>query len=211
MAPPAIFGRKIFHRDPVVKPMGQCREDWQIILEIGCALGFEEECYGGSVEAALDDMYRGAGIDISLELLREHPEGYEVPGGSKDEKKYETGGLRKDGQPGFNTNTGKCELYNTLFEAWGFDPLPYYEEPPTSPWQRRSSPRSTRSCSRAAAAHGSSSIRRPPDATMRELHREPLVIINPRTAERFGIARETTCGSRTIMDASANVLVYRLR
>ena len=35
MAPPAIFGRKIFHRDPVVKPMGQCREDWQIILEIG--------------------------------------------------------------------------------------------------------------------------------------------------------------------------------
>lgn len=99
MAPPAIFGRKIFHRDPVVKPMGQCREDWQIILEIGCALGFEEECYGGSVEAALDDMYRGAGIDISLELLREHPEGYEVPGGSKDEKKYETAACARTASP----------------------------------------------------------------------------------------------------------------
>ena len=57
MAPPSIFGRKIFHRDPVVKPAGQCREDWRIILEIGCALGFEEECYHGSVEAALEDMY----------------------------------------------------------------------------------------------------------------------------------------------------------
>lgn len=133
MAPPAIFGRKIFHRDPVVKPMGQCREDWQIILEIGCALGFEEECYGGSVEAALDDMYRGAGIDISLELLREHPEGYEVPGGSKDEKKYETGGLRKDGQPGFNTPTGKIELVSEILKQYGFEGLPVYEEPVHSP------------------------------------------------------------------------------
>ena len=56
--------------------MGSATRDWQIILEIGCALGFEQECFGGSVEAALDDMYRGAGIDISLDLLRRHPEGY---------------------------------------------------------------------------------------------------------------------------------------
>ncbi len=48
-------------------------------------------------------------------------------------RKYELGWLRDDGQPGFNTNTGRCELYNTLFEAWGFDPLPYYDEPPESP------------------------------------------------------------------------------
>ena len=48
-------------------------------------------------------------------------------------RKHELGWLRDDGQPGFNTNTGKCELYNTLFDAWGFDPLPYYEEPPESP------------------------------------------------------------------------------
>ena len=48
-------------------------------------------------------------------------------------RKYELGWLRDDGMPGFNTNTGRCELYNTLFEAWGFDPLPYYEEPPESP------------------------------------------------------------------------------
>lgn len=31
------------------------------------------------------------------------------------------------------TPTGRIELYSTMLEAWGDDPLPYYEEPPTSP------------------------------------------------------------------------------
>jgi anaerobic selenocysteine-containing dehydrogenase len=48
-------------------------------------------------------------------------------------RKYETGGLRFDGEPGFNTVTGLVELYSTLFEAWGEDPMPYYEEPRWSP------------------------------------------------------------------------------
>jgi anaerobic selenocysteine-containing dehydrogenase len=46
-----------------------------------------------------------------------------------DYRKYEKGMLRFDGEPGFNTVTGLIELYSTLFEAWGEDPLPYFEEP----------------------------------------------------------------------------------
>jgi len=41
--------------------------------------------------------------------------------------------LRADGQPGFETPTGKVELYSKRFEEWGLDPLPYYEEPKESP------------------------------------------------------------------------------
>ncbi|MDR2197767.1 MAG: molybdopterin-dependent oxidoreductase [Coriobacteriales bacterium] len=48
-------------------------------------------------------------------------------------RKYEKGMLRFDGEPGFNTVTGMVELYSTLFDAWGEDPLPYYEEPRWSP------------------------------------------------------------------------------
>jgi anaerobic selenocysteine-containing dehydrogenase len=48
-------------------------------------------------------------------------------------RKYEKGELRFDGEPGFNTVTGLVELYSTLFEAWGEDPMPYYEEPRWSP------------------------------------------------------------------------------
>ena len=34
----------------------------------------------------------------------------------------------------FHTPTGKCELFSTIMEKNGYDPLPYYEEPPESPY-----------------------------------------------------------------------------
>ena len=40
-------------------------------------------------------------------------------------KKYEKGLMRPDGMPGFNTPTGRIEFYSTLFQAYGYDPLPY--------------------------------------------------------------------------------------
>ncbi|MDR7866624.1 MAG: molybdopterin-dependent oxidoreductase [Sporomusaceae bacterium] len=48
-------------------------------------------------------------------------------------RKFESGKLRADGEPGFNTVTGQVELTSTLFEAWGEDALPYFQEPPYSP------------------------------------------------------------------------------
>jgi anaerobic selenocysteine-containing dehydrogenase len=49
-------------------------------------------------------------------------------------RKHEKGLLRPDGQPGFNTPSGRIELYNTAFMLWGYDPLPYFEEPSCSPY-----------------------------------------------------------------------------
>lgn len=40
----------------------------------------------------------------------------------------------RTGKPtGFATRSGKFELYSNLLEELGYDPLPYYEEPPESP------------------------------------------------------------------------------
>jgi len=44
------------------------------------------------------------------------------------EKKYEKGLLRPDGKPGVDTPTGKCEIWSTKLEKYGYQPLPYYEE-----------------------------------------------------------------------------------
>jgi anaerobic selenocysteine-containing dehydrogenase len=41
--------------------------------------------------------------------------------------------FRKYEQNGFRTPTGKVELYSTIFEKHGYDPLPTYIEPPESP------------------------------------------------------------------------------
>ncbi len=189
MAPPSIFGRKIFHRDPVVKPAGQCREDWRIILEIGCALGFEEECYHGSVEAALEDMYAQTELGFTLEDLRAHPEGYEVPGGVKASKKYETGGLRKDGQAGFNTSTGKVELFSETLAKYGFNGLPVYEEPVFSPVSTPDVaaryPLVLNTGSRVPF-YTHSKLRDLP--WLNQFMPEPVVRLHPRTAEERGIS-----------------------
>ena len=133
MAPFAIFGRRIFFREPVVKPAGQAREDFRIILEIGCALGYEEECFGGDVEAALNDMLEKADLGCTVDDLRAHPEGIEIPGGNKDIRKYESGKIRKDGEPGFNTPSGKIEFVSSVLQDLGFEGRPVYEEPVYSP------------------------------------------------------------------------------
>ena len=44
-------------------------------------------------------------------------------------RKHEKGLLRPDGQPGFNTPSGRIELYNSIFALWGYDPLPQWDEP----------------------------------------------------------------------------------
>jgi len=47
--------------------------------------------------------------------------------------KYQIGKLRPDGQVGFPTSTGRIELYSYVYNSWGEDPLPYYEDPAYGP------------------------------------------------------------------------------
>ena len=35
---------------------------------------------------------------------------------------------------GFNTPSGKVELYSSLCEQWGYEPLPVYNEPEETPF-----------------------------------------------------------------------------
>ncbi len=134
MAPLSVFGRKIYLREPVVAPQGEAREDWQIAMELGCRLGFEEECFGGNVEACIEEVLATSGCGVTLQDLREHPEGVVVPpAGETQYKKYETGGIRKDGQPGFNTPTGKVEFVSEVLREAGFNGLPLWNEPVHSP------------------------------------------------------------------------------
>ncbi|HBT95014.1 MAG TPA: molybdopterin oxidoreductase, partial [Coriobacteriia bacterium] len=188
MAPFAVFGRKIFLREPVVKPLGQAREDWQILLEIGCALGFADQCYNGSVEAALEDMLAKTDLGITLADLRANPEGYEVPGGSKDSKKYETGGLRKDKQPGFNTPTGKIEFVSEILKQYNFEGLPVYEEPVHSPIstpeEAKEYPLVLNSGSRVPF-YTHSKLRELP--WLNQFMPEPVVRLHPKDAETRGI------------------------
>lgn len=135
LAPHSIFGRTIYQRQPV-KPLGQAREDWQIISDIGVALGLSREFFGGDLEAVVNEYLKPAGTTVG-ELSRTPGLSLTVP--LKDppkSKKYELGLLRKDKKPGFETPSGKVEVYSSILKKYGFDPLPTYKEPRESPQSR---------------------------------------------------------------------------
>lgn len=110
-----------------MEPAGEAREDWQILLDIGCALGFEEECFNGDLktcmQAYLDAGGSGATVDDVQNAL---PGVYPLPSaGEWSPKQYE--------QKGFGTPSGKMEFKSGLLEKLGFEGLAKYEEPHVSP------------------------------------------------------------------------------
>jgi anaerobic selenocysteine-containing dehydrogenase len=108
--------------------------------------------------------------------------------------RMETGKLRPDGEPGFNTPTGKIELYCTTLEAFGNDPLPYYEEPPESPVSTpelfKQYPLVLTTGHRSFEWFHSEQRQQ---KTMREFHPNPLVDMHPDTAEKYGVKNGEWC------------------
>ena len=104
-------------------------------------------------------------------------------------RKYEKGMLRNDGEPGFNTVSGKFELYSVLYDAWGEDSMPYYEEPTYSqvskPELAEEYPLMATSGARVSAFFHSEQRQ---IAKLRALNPDPEVEINPVTAAKHGIA-----------------------
>ncbi|MDO5044828.1 MAG: molybdopterin-dependent oxidoreductase [Coriobacteriia bacterium] len=133
-APMTVYGNKIFYREVCMPPAGEAREDWQICLELGSRLGFEEECFGGDVTKALEYCLETSGYGITLDELKAHPEGMELPTEKNIDKKYELGKLRLDGQPGFETPSGKIEFASEILKENGYEPLPKHVEPVHSPY-----------------------------------------------------------------------------
>jgi anaerobic selenocysteine-containing dehydrogenase/Fe-S-cluster-containing dehydrogenase component len=142
-APFSVTGRKIFLREPIVPPAGEARSDYRICCDIGAALGYEKEFWGGgenAEEACLREILRtvGGANEVTLEMLRAaSPDGVaaRMKQGPRY-KKYELGLLREDGQPGFETPSGKVEFASEVLRAYGFDATPVFREPTYSPVSR---------------------------------------------------------------------------
>lgn len=133
MNPIALFGRKIYLREPVVPPLGEAKPDWVIALEIGSHLGYGKEFWNGDETQALNSILRSVGLTVE-DLRRGGADGVTVPAsGPELFRKYEKGLLRADGKPGFDTPSGKVELASRILTDYGFDPLPRYREPVESP------------------------------------------------------------------------------
>ena len=133
MNPIAIFGRKIYLREPAVPPLGEAKPDWVIAFEMGSRLGYDKEFWNGDETQALNSILRSVGLTVD-DLRKGGAEGVTVPASGPEQfRKYELGLLRADGKPGFDTPSGKVEFVSQILQEYGFDGLPRYVEPVESP------------------------------------------------------------------------------
>jgi len=108
-------------RQKVLEPRGECRDDLEIVIELMKRIPWANrkivpwnnvlECYNWMLQ----------GMGLTFEDLKER----EYITIDPVYRKYE--------KAGFDTPSGKVELYSSIFEKHGYDPLPQYKEPPESP------------------------------------------------------------------------------
>ncbi|MFQ5428787.1 MAG: aminotransferase class V-fold PLP-dependent enzyme [Phycisphaerae bacterium] len=117
-------------REKMVEPVGEARNDYLIMAELARRLGYGH-LYPQTEEAMIRQALEGSGF--SLEEVRANGGWVKIPSPMMAYKKWEKGGLRGDGRPGFETPTGKFEIASTVLEEYGYEPLPKYVEPREGP------------------------------------------------------------------------------
>ena len=99
-------------------PRGEAREDWRIALELGCRLGYEEECFHGDPEAACNAILARWGLSMA-DLRAALPSGIDVGGRKRG----------TESRPGYATPSGKIEAWSDYLAGFGLPALPEYKEP----------------------------------------------------------------------------------
>lgn len=152
------------------------RSDYDFWRGLGIRLGQEEYWPWNSLEETYD--YRLQPLGCTFKEFMSVKGGYElIPA---EEKMYE--------RIGFGTPTGKVELYSTILEKLGHDPLPAYREPSESPV---SQPKLSQEYPLILITGGRfqpmyhSEWRQVESA--RRQHPQPIMQLNPKTAAELGI------------------------
>src|SRR5512146_35138 len=94
-------------REKVIEPVGEARNSFFILTELAERLGYGH-LYPRNEEELIRHVLKGS--PFTLEEVRRVGGQVQVDTAMMQYKKWEKGLLRKDGQPGFETPTGKFEI-----------------------------------------------------------------------------------------------------
>jgi anaerobic selenocysteine-containing dehydrogenase len=157
-----------------VAEIGECRDDKQILFDLARRLGMSDDFPWKDVREFCDWTLEGAGLTF---------EEFKNPGILTGKMRY-----RKYEQEGFATPSGKVELRCSTLESMGYDPLPYYVEPPESPYSTpdlfKDFPLIITTGSRIQGYFCSEGRQIP---SLRHLNPDPIMEIHPDTACSLGI------------------------
>lgn len=98
-------------RNRIIQPVGGARSDAEILAGIAERLGY------------------GSLFPKSQAECRQKAFGTELKHHGKQMRKYESGNLRSDREPGFPTPSGRFEFESVMLKRYGYDALPVYIHP----------------------------------------------------------------------------------
>jgi anaerobic selenocysteine-containing dehydrogenase len=153
--------------------IGECRSALEIVISLAEKLGLGEY-FWEDLHTYLDSYLERAGI--TFDELRKRD--CVVSSGTK---------YRKYLEDGFNTPSGKVEIYSSLCEKWGYEPLPVFHERRetifSAPELVQEYPLTLTSAHDKDYIHSQGRQLE----TLRKLSPKPLVTLHPATADRLGI------------------------
>ena len=167
--------------------VGECKSDWEINFELAKRFNPEGMRQWNTIEDLFNERLKTSGMTFR-QLLDQG--GWKMPpdGPSKPYRRHERGLLRPDKAAGFNTPSGKVEVYCETYKSWGLDPLPFYTEPPQSavstPDLFKKYPLVMITGARSQLYFHSEHRMIP---WLREKMPHPVVEIHPDTAKKYGI------------------------
>jgi anaerobic selenocysteine-containing dehydrogenase len=166
-----------------IQPIGERKSDYYFFRELAIRLGFGESFPWKTEEELYNYRLQPLGITFADAATRK----YVIA--SAEPWTYDKINPRTGKVTGFATRSGKFELYSNLLEELGYDPLPYYEEPPESPVR---TPETAAEYPLILIDGGRflpqfQSEHRQFGMGLREQHPDPLLQIHPETAAELGL------------------------
>ena len=164
-------------RQKVIEPPFECWDDLKVAIELVERLPWAKRQFlpWNDVHEFNDFRIKGTGL---------HFEEFKRRGYITSPQTY-----KKYTEAGFNTPTKKIELYSTIFNELGYDPMPTFTEPPESPVSTPALageyPFILITGGRAIGYLHSEGRQIP---KLRSLAPDPLIEIHPATAEKTGIS-----------------------
>ncbi|WP_455368073.1 molybdopterin-containing oxidoreductase family protein [[Eubacterium] cellulosolvens] len=161
-------------RPKVIDPEYETRDERQVDMEILKRMRLKAPEIFENIETYLDYCLKDMGVTFK-ELC---------------EKRiiYEEVRYRKYEKAGFKTPSGKVELYSSIAEKYGYDPLPYYQENPNTPITKpqiaKDYPLILITGARNVAYYHGANREIP---WLRELYLYPELEIHPKAAAKLGI------------------------